>query len=95
MFVNQIPDKPRYGNEFVAVAKPWLANPTPIFPVPDDHIDGWGLGFSLDLQDRETGRAKGAGSWEGLPNLMWFVDRRKGVGMIMATQVIPFGGRSC
>ncbi|KAI1359613.1 beta-lactamase family protein [Xylaria arbuscula] len=34
MFKDQIPHTPRYSNEIVPVAKPHLANPTPLSPMP-------------------------------------------------------------
>lgn len=37
-----------------------------------------------------TGRSEGTGWWAGLANLYWWADREKGVGGIMASQVLPF-----
>ncbi|KAH8431070.1 uncharacterized protein LDX57_008732 [Aspergillus melleus] len=91
MFTDQIPDKPRYSNEYTPSAKPLLANPCPLVPCADDLTEGWGLSFSLSYQKSITGRAAGSGSWEGLANLFWFADRKNGVGGIIASQILPYG----
>jgi hypothetical protein len=93
MFKDQIPDKPRFSNVSVPVAKPELANPTPLTPMPDDHTEGWGLSFSISHFAEATGRAPAAGNWEGLPNLFWFADRKNNIGGIIASQILPYGGK--
>ncbi|KAF7551735.1 hypothetical protein G7Z17_g4791 [Cylindrodendrum hubeiense] len=93
MFKDQIPDKPRHSDERVPVAKPWLANPTPLSPMPEDHMEGWGLSFSINHFPEKSGRASGSASWEGLANLYWFADRTNNVGAIIATQILPYGER--
>ncbi|KAH7108798.1 beta-lactamase family protein [Dactylonectria estremocensis] len=93
MFKDQIPDKPRFSNKCVPVAKPWLANPTPLEPMPDDHTEGWGLSFSISHFPEKSGRAAGSASWEGLANLFWFADRTNNVGAVIATQILPYGDR--
>lgn len=35
--------------------------------------------------------SKGTGWWAGLANLFWWCDRTKGVGGIIASQILPFG----
>ncbi|KAF5689592.1 beta-lactamase [Fusarium circinatum] len=91
MFTDQIPDKPRFSNINVPVAKPELANPTPLTPMPDDHTEGWGLSFSINHFPESTGRAAGSASWEGLANLFWFADRKNNIGGIIASQILPYG----
>ncbi|KAJ5351892.1 beta-lactamase family protein [Penicillium brevicompactum] len=91
MFTDQIPTMPRYCNEYTPSANPKLANPTPIFPSPDDATEGWGLSFSLSHSQSPTGRAAGSGSWEGVANLFWFADRENGIGGIIASQILPYG----
>lgn len=93
MFRDQITDKPRYSNEPCPVAKPWLANPTPLEPMPDNHTEGWGLSFSISHFDAPSGRAAGSVNWEGLANLYWFADRKNDVGGIIASQIIPYGDK--
>ncbi|KAH8130094.1 beta-lactamase family protein [Trichoderma asperelloides] len=93
MFRDQIPDKPRFSNQPVPVVKPWLANPTPLSPMPNDHTEGWGLSFSISHFAEPTGRAEGSASWEGLANLYWFADRKNNIGGIIASQILPFGDR--
>ncbi|OGM44169.1 beta-lactamase family protein [Aspergillus bombycis] len=91
MFTDQIPDLPRYCNEYTPSGKPLLANPCPLVPCDDDLTEGWGLSFSLSHRKSPTGRAAGSGSWEGLANLFWFADRENGVGAIIASQILPYG----
>ncbi|KAF5005122.1 hypothetical protein FDECE_8442 [Fusarium decemcellulare] len=91
MFTDQIADKPRYSNVCVPVAKPEVANATPLTPMPDDHTEGWGMSFSINHFPEDTGRAAGSGSWEGLANLFWFADRKNNIGTIIASQILPYG----
>ncbi|KAJ0421682.1 beta-lactamase family protein [Aspergillus carlsbadensis] len=93
MFKDQIPNTPRYSNVCIPVAKPLLANPTPLAPMPDNHTEGWGLSFSISHFAEKSGRAAGSGSWEGLANLYWFADRERNVGGVIATQVFPYGDK--
>lgn len=93
MFTDQISDKPIFINEPVPTANPLLANPTPIFPGPADATSGWGLTFALSHDPSPSGRAVGTGSWEGLANLFWFADRTRGLGGIIASQILPYGGQ--
>lgn len=98
MFQDQIPGNPRHGNAPWQTAKPRFANSSPIFPVaedakPDDDTYGWGLSFGLSLRASATGRAVGSAFWGGLPNLSWFADRENGLGGVLATQVLPYGGK--
>lgn len=90
MFANQIPQFPDYGRQGVPAAKPDLTNPLPdLYPVPGNPPQGWGLTFML-AGGEGTGRSKGTGHWAGLANLWWWADREKGVGGIVATQILPF-----
>ena len=92
MFKDQIPSMPRFCNEVAASAKPELANPGPLIPCADDITEGWGLSFSISHTKSSTGRAAGSASWGGLPNLFWFADREHGIGGMIASQILPFGG---
>ncbi|KAE8138368.1 beta-lactamase family protein [Aspergillus pseudotamarii] len=91
MFTDQIPDMPRYCNEYTPSGKPLLANPCPLVPCDDDLTEGWGLSFSISHRKSPTGRAAGSASWEGLANLFWFADQENGVGAIIASQILPYG----
>lgn len=95
MFKDQIPDLPRDCNEYSPVAKPLLANPTPLSPSPDGKTEGWGFSFSISHFPEDTGRAAGAASWEGIANLFWFADRTNNVGGLIASQILPYGGKLC
>lgn len=52
-----------------------------------------GLTFFLRIHDGPTGSAPGTGHWAGLPNLFWWADRETGLGGIIGSQIIPFGGK--
>ncbi|KAJ6094549.1 beta-lactamase family protein [Penicillium canescens] len=93
MFADQIPTLPRYCNEKTPSGKPDLANPCPLVPCADNLTEGWGLSFSISHTQSPTGRAAGSGSWEGLANLFWFADRENGIGGIIASQILPYGGK--
>lgn len=51
-----------------------------------------GLTFFLRIHQGPSGSAPGTGHWAGLPNLFWWADRETGLGGIIGTQIIPFGG---
>lgn len=91
MFTDQIPDMPRFCNEYTPSGKPLLANPCPLVPCDDELSEGWGLSFSLSHTKAPSGRAAGSASWEGLPNIFWFADRENGIGGIAAAQILPYG----
>lgn len=93
MFKDQIPHMPRPCDEAWPSAKPWLANGTPLVPVPPGLTEGWGLSFSISHQASNTGRPAGTGSWEGLANLYWFADRKTGIAGVIASQILPYGGK--
>lgn len=96
MFTNQIPDMPDYGRQGIDPPRLDLSNALPaLYPEADDAngkpgAQGWGLTFFLHLQDSAV-HSKGTGWWAGLPNLFWWADRTKGVGGIIASQILPFG----
>lgn len=94
MFKDQIPNLPRDCNEHSPVAKPLLARPTPLSPCPDGQTEGWGFSFSISHFPEDTGRAPGTASWEGIANLFWFADRTNNIGGLIATQILPYGGKS-
>ncbi|KFY27340.1 hypothetical protein V493_03548 [Pseudogymnoascus sp. VKM F-4281 (FW-2241)] len=50
-----------------------------------------GLGGLLVLSDDDTGMKSGTMTWSGLPNLLWSIDRRSGLSLFYAGNVIPFG----
>ncbi|KAK5306481.1 hypothetical protein LTR99_002172 [Exophiala xenobiotica] len=91
MFTNQIPDMPNFARQGISPPKPHLANALPeIYPEPHDIPQGWGLTFFLHLKDSAV-HSEGTGWWAGLPNLFWWADRKRGIGGIIASQIIPFG----
>lgn len=90
MFTNQIPKFPQFGRQGIPASKPGLTHPLPdLYPSPGNPPQGWGLSFMLN--GGQTGRSETTGWWAGLANLFWWVDREKGVGGMVCTQILPFG----
>lgn len=50
----------------------------------------WGLGLLLHTEDTGNGRAAGSGSWAGLMNSYYWLDRKQDTWGLFATQVLPF-----
>jgi methyl acetate hydrolase len=65
---------------------PTVSNDVPALPVPQT----WGLGFHLVLADLPGMRSSGTGDWAGLFNSYYWIDRFKGVGGVLMTQLLPF-----
>jgi len=65
---------------------PDLSNDVPALPVPQS----WGLGFHLTLADLPGMRSNGTGDWAGIFNSYYWIDRSKGIGGVLMTQVLPF-----
>ena len=78
------------GNTKVVMLKtaiPPLTNDAEFFPgMPKN----WGLSFMINEQTAPTGRSAGSLAWAGLANSYFWIDRRKGVGGVYLTQVLPF-----
>jgi CubicO group peptidase (beta-lactamase class C family) len=65
---------------------PELSNDVPALPVPQT----WGLGFHIMQADLPGMRSKGTGDWAGLFNSYYWIDRSKGIGGVLMTQLLPF-----
>ncbi len=65
---------------------PELSNDVPALPVPQT----WGLGFHLTLVDLPGMRSAGTGDWAGVFNSYYWIDRERGVGGVLMTQLLPF-----
>lgn len=92
MFKNQIPQFPKFAYQPISAAKPRYTNPLPELYPQEGHPDqGWGLTFHITMEPGATGRGANTGWWAGLTNLFWWADREKGVGGMIASQVLPFG----
>lgn len=91
MFTNQIPDMPNFGRVPINPPKPQYSNALPaLYPDPPEIPQGWGLTFFLHIKDSAV-HSEGTGWWAGLPNLFWWADRKRGLGGMIASQIIPFG----
>jgi CubicO group peptidase (beta-lactamase class C family) len=65
---------------------PELSSDVPLLPVSQT----WGLGFHLVLADLPGMRSNGTGDWAGLFNSYYWIDRSKGIGGVLMTQLLPF-----
>ncbi len=90
MFTNHIPQFPDFGHQEFTSAKPTLSNPLPDLYPNGGLPQGFGLSFMI-TGSVLTERSAGTAWWAGLANLFWWADREKGVGGIVATQLLPFG----
>ena len=72
--------------ELMKSAMPELSNDVPALPVPQS----WGLGFHLMLADLPGMRSNGTGDWAGVFNSYYWIDRSKGIGGVLMTQLLPF-----
>ena len=72
--------------ELMKSVVPELSNDVPALPVPQS----WGLGFHLTLADLPGMRSSGTADWAGVFNSYYWVDRSKGIGGVLMTQVLPF-----
>lgn len=68
-------------------AAPPFSNDAEFFPGMDKQ---WGLSFMINNEEAPTGRSPGALAWAGLANTYYWIDQKKGVGGVYATQVLPF-----
>ena len=67
-------------------AVPELSNDVPALPFEQ----GFGLGFSLMLEDIPGMRRAGTGDWAGLCNTYFWIDHASGITATLMTQVLPF-----
>ena len=72
--------------ELMKATMPELSNDVPSLPFPQ----GWGLGFHLTLVDLPGMRSRGTGDWAGVFNSYYWIDRARGVGAVVMTQLLPF-----
>ena len=50
----------------------------------------WGLSFLINPEPLPTGRSAGSLAWAGLANCYYWIDPKRGVAGVYATQVLPF-----
>jgi methyl acetate hydrolase len=68
-----------------AVMPEWI-NPVPAPPTRQT----WGLGLQVSLEDLPGMRPAGTGSWAGIFNSYYWIDRTTGIAVTFFTQVLPF-----
>jgi CubicO group peptidase (beta-lactamase class C family) len=66
---------------------PPLSNDAEFFPGMEKT---WGLSFMINDAEAPTGRSAGSLAWAGLANTYYWIDQKKGVGGVYATQILPF-----
>jgi len=71
-------------------AVPPLSNDPEFFPGIEKQ---WGLSFMIDNAEAPTGRSAGSLAWAGLANTYYWIDQKKGVGGVYATQILPFADK--
>jgi hypothetical protein len=94
MFSNQIPQFPDFGRNLQPSCKPSLVSSVDeIYPQSGNPPQGWGLSFFSLLHSGPTGRAAGTAWWSGIANIIWWADIENGIGGMLASQILPFGGK--
>jgi len=68
-------------------AMPQQSNDAEFFPGIEKQ---WGLGFMINNEQAPTGRSAGSLAWAGLANSYYWIDQKKGIGGVFATQILPF-----
>jgi CubicO group peptidase (beta-lactamase class C family) len=71
-------------------AYPALSNDAEFFPGMEKQ---WGLSFMINSAEAPTGRSAGSLAWAGLANTYYWIDQKKGLGGVYATQVLPFADK--
>jgi CubicO group peptidase (beta-lactamase class C family) len=71
-------------------AIPSLSNDAEFFPGVEKQ---WGLSFMINNAEAPTGRSAGSLAWAGLANTYFWIDQKKGVGGVYATQILPFADK--
>lgn len=69
-------------------AIPPLSNDAEFFP---GMSKSWGLSFMINEEEAPTGRSAGSLAWAGLANTYYWIDQKRGIGGVYATQILPFG----
>jgi methyl acetate hydrolase len=68
-------------------AVPPLSNDAEFFP---GISKSWGLSFMINDEEAPTGRSAGSLAWAGLANTYYWIDQKRGLGGVYATQILPF-----
>jgi CubicO group peptidase (beta-lactamase class C family) len=84
MFSDQLGDIPM-PTSIPAVMPEWT-NEVPAPPARQT----WGLGLQVSLEDLPGMRPAGTGSWAGIFNCYYWIDRKTGIAATFFTQVLPF-----
>jgi methyl acetate hydrolase len=57
-----------------------------------DFVEGmkWGLSFLINPEPMSTGRSAGSLAWAGLANSYYWIDPKRKIAGVYATQILPF-----
>jgi methyl acetate hydrolase len=66
---------------------PPVSNDAEFFP---GMSKSWGLSFMINNEQAPTGRSAGSLAWAGLANTYYWIDQKRGLGGVYATQIFPF-----
>ena len=76
--------------ETLRTAMPEISNDVDLLP---GMIKKWGLGFMINTESIQGGRAAGSLAWAGVFNSYFWIDRVGGVCGVLLTQILPFFDR--
>ncbi len=71
----------------VASVSPEVLHDADFFP---DAKSGWGLSFLINRSAVPQGRAAGSLAWAGLSNCYYWIDLKRDICAVLATQLLPF-----
>ena len=71
----------------MTTAAPMYTNDVDLYP---EQVKKWGLSFMINTAKTAEGRSAGSLAWAGLANTYYWIDQKKGIGGVYATQVLPF-----
>jgi CubicO group peptidase (beta-lactamase class C family) len=96
MFENQIPAwMEKYASRGNPIARPDLAQTYLENGMPVAEPQGWGLNFQLLGDERHEGKTEAGVQFyraaaPGLMNCFWGLDRERGIGGVLFSQILPF-----
>ncbi|KAH3679875.1 hypothetical protein WICMUC_000618 [Wickerhamomyces mucosus] len=91
IYENQVPNFPDYGRvPRVSFNKHLLNSSQHLVRQAGDPPQGWGLSYFKPLVPMGTGRSIDSGNWGGLSNQFYWFDRKNGLALMLASNVLPF-----
>lgn len=78
-----------HENYAFCMGKPGTGDPDNMGPLP--RVNWSAAGQVAEDELPRSRMPRGTVTWEGMPNVLWAMNRKKGLGMFFATQLIPVG----